>query len=107
MMEMNEVINLLPALFAGIILGVLFFGGLWYTVRLGMRSNKSSVIFIGSFILRMAIVLLGFYYVGANNWQKMLACLGGFLIARMVITRIQKKDIQTKATFIKEASNET
>lgn len=103
---MNEVISLLPALFAGIILGILFFGGLWYTVRIGLRSKNSALIFIGSLIIRMAIVLLGFYYVGANNWQKMLVCLGGFLIARIVIARITKRDKQTKATFTKQVSDE-
>lgn len=105
-MEMNEVINLLPALIAGIILGILFFGGLWFTVRFGLSSNKGSLIFIGSFIIRMAIILLGFYYVGADDWQKMLMCLGGFLFARIVITRIMKKDMQEKNTIIKDPSNE-
>ena len=105
-MEMNEVINLLPALFTGIVLGALFFGGLWFTVRYGLRSNKSPLIFLGSLIIRMAIVLFGFYYVGANNWQKMLVCLGGFLIARIVINRITKQDKQPKTVLINEASNE-
>ena len=105
-MKINEVISLLPALIGGIILGILFFGGLWYTVRIGLRSKKSSLIFMGSLVLRMAIVLLGFYFVGANNWQKMLVCLGGFLIARIVITRISKKDIETKTKFINQVSDE-
>ncbi|MCM4168074.1 ATP synthase subunit I [Arenibacter sp. H213] len=103
---MSEVLNLLPALLAGIILGVLFFGGLWYTVRIGLHSKRTTLIFIGSLIIRMAVVVIGFYYVGADSWQKMLACLGGFLIARILITRITKYDKQSKPTFIKEASNE-
>ncbi len=105
-MEMNEVLSLLPAVFAGIVLGVLFFGGLWLTVRKGLDSKNATLIFMGSLIIRMAIVLLGFYYVGADNWQKMMACLGGFLIARIVITRITKKEIQTKPTIIKEVNDE-
>lgn len=105
-MEINEVIKLLPALFAGIILGVLFFGGLWFTVRLGLGSKKTALIFISSFFIRMAVVLLGFYYVGANNWQKMLACLGGFLIARIVIVFLTKKAKQAESTFVKEANHE-
>jgi len=105
-MEMNEVLSLLPAVFAGIVLGVLFFGGLWLTVRKGLDSKNATLIFMGSLVVRMAIVLLGFYYVGADNWQKMMACLGGFLIARIVITRITKKEIQTKPTIIKEVNDE-
>ncbi len=103
---MNEVLSLLPAVFAGILLGVLFFGGLWLTVRKGLDSKNATLMFMGSLIIRMAIVLLGFYYVGADNWQKMMACLGGFLIARIVITRITKKEIQTKPTIIKEVNDE-
>ncbi|WP_073216487.1 ATP synthase subunit I [Aequorivita viscosa] len=103
---MNEVLSLLPAVFAGIVLGVLFFGGLWLTVRKGLDSKNATLIFMGSLIIRMAIVLLGFYYVGADNWQKMMACLGGFLIARIVITRITKKEIQTKPTIIKKVNDE-
>ncbi|HLW31798.1 MAG TPA: ATP synthase subunit I [Aequorivita sp.] len=103
---MNEVLSLLPAVFAGIVLGVLFFGGLWLTVRKGLDSKNATLIFMGSLVVRMAIVLLGFYYVGADNWQKMMACLGGFLIARIVITRITKKEIQTKPTIIKEVNDE-
>ena len=103
---MNEVLSLLPSIFGGIFLGVLFFGGLWFTVRKGLNSKKPALIFMGSLIIRMGIVVMGFYYVGANSWQKMLACLGGFLIARIVIFHITKKDKQAKTEFIKEVSDE-
>lgn len=95
-MDWNEITNLLIALVAGGALGVIFFWGLWYTVRIGLRSKHSGLIFTVSLIVRMAIVLLGFYYIGAQNWQKMLASLVGFLIARIIITRITKKDDLSK-----------
>lgn len=106
-MTTTEVLYLLPALVAGMILGVIFFGGLWLTVSRGLRSKKAALIFIGSFILRMAIILPGFYFVGGDNWQRMLASLAGFLIARTVITRITQKNKQSKQELIKEVSNET
>ena len=105
-MTINEALSLLPALIAGIILGILFFGGLWYTVRMGLRSKKSGLIFIVSLIIRMVIVLLGFYFIGENNWQKMLVCLGGFLIARIVITRVTIKHEKEKEILINEVSDE-
>ena len=105
-MEMNEVLSLLPALFVGIILGILFFGGLLLTVRLGLSSKHPTLIFLGSMIIRMAIVILGFYYIGGDSWQKMMVCLGGFLIARIAITQITKKDKQAKPELIKEVSDE-
>lgn len=106
-MTMHEALYLFLALLAGMILGVVFFGGLWITVRKGLRSNKAALIFIGSFILRMAIVLLGFYYIGGDSWQRMLVCLAGFLIARTVITRITQRHKQSKQELIKEISDET
>lgn len=106
-MTVNEIMNLLPALLAGIGLGILFFGGLWLTIQHGLHLKKSGLIFIASFILRMTVILLGFYYVGANDWQKMLACLAGFLAARLVITRYTKKQEQARRTYIKEVANET
>lgn len=105
-MEINEVLGLLPAVFAGIVLGIIFFGGLWLTVRKGLDSKNATLIFMGSLVVRMAIVLVGFYYIGGDNWQKLLACLGGFLIARIVITRLTKKGKLLKSTFIKEVSDE-
>ena len=105
-MEMNEVLGLLPALFAGIILGAIFFGGLLFTVRMGLSSKRPTLIFLVSMIVRMAIVVMGFYYVGGDSWQKILVCLGGFLIARIVITRIAKNDKQAKTVIVKEVSDE-
>lgn len=105
-MEMSEVLSLLPAVIAGIILGILFFGGLLITVRMGLSSKRPTLIFFVSMVIRMAIVILGFYYIGGDNWQRMLACLGGFLIARIVITRITKQDKQAKPEKLKEVSDE-
>lgn len=98
---MNEIVSLLLALLAGIAFGILFFGGLWLTVRKGLNAKSPTLIFMGSLILRVAIVVVGFYYVGANSWQRMLICLVGFLIARMVITRMTDKDEQVAALLNK------
>ena len=98
---MSETISLLLALLAGIAFGILFFGGLWLTVRKGLNSKSPTLIFMGSLVLRVAIVVVGFYYVGAGSWQSMLICLVGFLIARIVITRMTDKDKQVAAILNK------
>ncbi|MBA6151398.1 ATP synthase subunit I [Gelidibacter maritimus] len=102
-MELNDILNLLPAVLAGILLGAIFFGGLWLTVNKGLGSKKPTLIFFASLILRMAIILVGFYFVGGDSWQKMLACLVGFLIARIVVTNVTKKIKQTDPVFIKKS----
>ena len=98
---MSETVSLLLTLLAGIAFGVLFFGGLWLTVNKGLNAKNPALLFMGSLILRAAITVVGFYYVGANSWQRMLVCLVGFLIARMVIVRLTDKDKQIAAILNK------
>lgn len=82
---MNELWGLVPALFAGALLGAIFFGGLWWTVNNGVSSKHVAFWFIGSMLLRTSIVLLGFYYILGDSWQRLLAGLLGFVIVRFII----------------------
>ena len=45
---------------AGVLLGAIFFGGLWLTVRKGVSSKQPALWFFGSLLLRMSIVLSWF-----------------------------------------------
>lgn len=85
---MNEAMQPALALLAGILLGALFFGGLWWTVQKGLASPRPAQWFIGSLLLRTALVLAGFYFVAGGDWKRMLACLLGFIIARVIVTRL-------------------
>jgi F1F0 ATPase subunit 2 len=82
---MNEALTLALALVAGAGLGAIFFGGLWWTVRKGIASKQPALWFFGSLLLRMSIVLAGFYFVGLGHWQRLIACLLGFVLARFVV----------------------
>ena len=85
---MNETLRLVPAMVAGVLLGVMFFGGLWWTVRRGFSSKKPGLWFFCSQLLRMSITLAGFYFVSGGHWQRLLVCLLGFLLARLVVMRL-------------------
>lgn len=85
---MTEVLILAGDLLAGVLLGAFFFGGLWWTVRSTSPSQWSGLLFAGSLLVRMAVAVSGFYFVSHGNWQKLLACLAGFLIARVALTRM-------------------
>lgn len=87
---MNETLSLMLAALAGGALGSLFFGGLWWTVRRGVSSSRPALWYVGSFVLRMGIVLAGFYLVGRDHWPRLLSCLGGFLLARVAVTRLTR-----------------
>lgn len=72
---------------AGLGLGVFFFGGLWWTVRRGVVSKRPAQWFIGSLLLRMGTIMAGFYLVADGHWQRLLACLAGFAIGRLLLMR--------------------
>lgn len=86
---MNELPALTAALAAGFFLGAMFFGGLWWTVRRGMSSPLPALWFLVSMLFRAGLALAGFYcvYAVAGQWTVLLACLLGFVMARMLITR--------------------
>jgi F1F0 ATPase subunit 2 len=102
---MNNVIFLALALVAGLGLGVIFFGGLWWTVRKGMFTKSPALWFLASLLLRMGIVLAGFYSVGRGDWQRLVVCLLGFVIARFLVLRLTRTRIETPASIAKEASH--
>lgn len=89
-MIMNDVTVLAFALLAGALLGALFFGGLWWTVRRGAVSRSPALWFIGSGLLRTGLTLAGFYFASAGQWQRLLLCLIGFAMARLVVMRLTR-----------------
>jgi len=85
---MNEIFSLALAVVTGILLGVIFFGGLWWTVQNSLGSKRPQLWFLGSFLLRTAITLLGFYFIGNGQWKRIMVCLLGFIIARIIVKRV-------------------
>jgi F1F0 ATPase subunit 2 len=85
---MNEMISLGAALLAGILLGSLFFGGLWWTTRKGLTSEQPALWFVGSLLARMGLMLAGLYFVSGGDWHRTVCCLTGFIIARMTVLHL-------------------
>ena len=97
---MRETLVLLLALVAGIFLGAIFFGGLWWTVRRGLVSQQPAFWFIGSMLLRIGIVVPGFYYVMQGDWRRLVACLAGFLLARISVVRLTRSEVSKSGYLI-------
>lgn len=85
-MTLHEGWSLIGAVLAGLLLGVLFFGGLWWTVRSMLASARGAGFLLASVLLRGALAIAGFYLVGAGQWPRLLACLVGFLLGRVAVT---------------------
>ena len=102
---MNNVLFLVLALVAGLVLGAIFFGGLWWTVRKGVFAKSPALWFLGSKLMRMSLVLSGFYFVGHGDWQRLVTCLIGFIIARFIVMRLTRTSIEHSDSPAKEAGH--
>jgi len=102
---MNNFVILVLALVAGLVLGTVFFGGLWWTVRKGTLSKHPALWFFGSMVARMSLVLLGFYFVGRGDWHRLVAGLVGFIIARYIVLRLTRTPIEQATATTKEANH--
>jgi F1F0 ATPase subunit 2 len=81
-------LTLVSDLLLGGLLGAFFFGGLWWTVQRLEQFRYPVAVTLGSFIVRSAVVVGGFYLMLAHGWQGVGIGLLGFLVVRMVLVRI-------------------
>jgi F1F0 ATPase subunit 2 len=77
----------LAAALAGGMLAVLHLGGLWVTVRRLPASRHRVLLTVGSFLLRVVLVGVGFVLVlgGDRDPARLLAALAGFVVVRTVL----------------------
>lgn len=80
---MHDFVFLTVPLAAGLLLGAIFFGGLWWTVVHAMASRQPALWFFASKFLRMGLVLGGLYLVCGGRWERWLVSLSGFVLARL------------------------
>jgi F1F0 ATPase subunit 2 len=103
---MSDVPVLALAFLAGVLLGALFFGGLWWTVQKGVTSEWPAAWFLGSLLLRTGMVLAGFYIVSQGHWSRLAVCLLGFLLARvLVVKRLTRAPAQEQTAIDNQETN--
>ena len=100
---MNNALSLVLVLVSGVLLGTMFFGGLWWTVQKGVSSKRTALWFLGSLVLRTSITLAGFYFIAFGRWERLLVCLVGFIIVRLIMKRLTRG--AGKAFYLAEESN--
>ncbi len=104
---MNDIIYMILAFIIGLLLGTIFFGGLWYTVKKLVTSKTPALLFLASFILRVSITLIGFYYISSGSWQGLLISVAGFITARYSVIYFTKSNKEKQVLLKKEVSHET
>ena len=74
------------AFLSGCLLGIFFFGGLWWTVQKITGSGRPYLIAVVSFIVRTAVVLAGMFIIIKLGWVQLFLTLAGFIITRTLLT---------------------
>lgn len=83
----------------GCLIGTVYFGGLWLTVKHIPTSDNPHLLLVGSFFLRMAVALATFYTLVPWGWQALAVALLGLLISRQVLTRINGRKPNNRETM--------
>ena len=84
---MNGTYYIVFAFAVGIALGAFFSLNLWSSVQRMTDDKTPWYILYGSFMLRISVVLLGFYIVMDAHWERMIAAMAGFVLMREILVR--------------------
>lgn len=102
---MTNTLTLVLAGVAGLGLGAMFFGGLWWTLRKSLASEHPALWLLGSLLARMGLLLVGLYLVSGGHWGRLLAGLIGVIGARVLVLRLTRtaEDHRTVAKEVDHA----
>ena len=81
-----DISHLIFAFAVGVIIGVFFFGGLWWTVRRLGTAQRPGLLTLSSFFVRMGFALAALYFLG-GEWERIMVALCGVVVVRMVMVR--------------------
>lgn len=65
----SAILVLAIAAVVGVVLGLVFYGGLYWTVSRGLVSKRPALWFLFSLLARVSIVIAGFYFVSSYPLQ--------------------------------------
>jgi F1F0 ATPase subunit 2 len=100
---MSNILALAPSFVGGMLLGGIFFGALWWSVRRGIRSAAPALWFSASWLIRTAVALAGFYVISHGEWPRLVACLLGFVLARGALLRLNRRVTLPETSMVKSS----
>jgi len=77
--------------FGGIILGLIFFGGLYYTTQKLPKAKKPALLMFSSITIRMIILVGGLYLIFSNEISRLLIAILGVFISKYIVVKYVKK----------------
>jgi F1F0 ATPase subunit 2 len=85
--DMTDALVLMASLAAGAILGIVYFRGLWQTVLRLPDSKRPVWSMSWSYVARVAIVMVGFYFIMQGHLERLAMAMAGFILARQILVR--------------------
>ncbi len=102
---MISMISYFGVLIGGMILGLVFFGGLWFTIQKALGSKLPALWFGISLFLRIGITLGGFYLLTRGNLLNFAFCLPGFIVVKILFVHLMKQSPRIEQHSAGEKSN--
>jgi F1F0 ATPase subunit 2 len=82
-----QAIDLLAFAAIGALIGALYFGRLWLTIRMLPRLNHPMLWLLAGTFARLALVLAAFLLVSEGEWARLAACLAGLVATWLYLRR--------------------
>jgi len=86
-------VTLVALFFIGGTIGLLFFGGLWLTLKLCVARKGGYIWHFSGFILRAGLTCGAFFVLMQGDWQRLAALAAGFMCVRICIVRAVKLNL--------------
>ena len=83
---MPHLLQLAFVFWAGVGLGLFFFGGLAFTVR-RLIAGGGILLMLSSFLVRGAVLIAGLWFLARNHAECWIVCLLGFTVARVILSK--------------------
>jgi len=74
--------NLIMLFIVGIAIGLIYFGGLWLTVKKLAAVRRRGFLLVISFLIRTGLALAMFLILMDGYWLNAVVLLGGFVVSR-------------------------
>lgn len=78
---------ILLSLGVGLLLGFLYYGGLWLTVQRLRKAERPGLLLLSSFLVRIALLLPLLLWLSDGRFERLAAAFLGFLVMRHFLTR--------------------
>lgn len=83
--------------FGGVVLGLVFFGGLYWSVQKLSTVKHPGLLMMASLLLRMGVLLTGLYFLMAGEIKNLLAAVAGVMLMKFVmIARVRENPVAPK-----------